>query len=547
MTVDVKLPELGENIDSADVIKVNVKAGDKVELDQVLLEIETDKATIEVPSEIEGTVAEVLIKKGEKAKVGDVIFRIEKSGAVENDGKTENTEETEKMTETETAVEEVKSETKKEEGEKGIVEFKIPELGENIETAQIVKVLVAEGGSVKTDDPVLEIETDKATIEVPIEFSGTVKKVNIKDGETVKIGDVAFLIETEINSSSAISKSEEPTESKGAEPSKEEKVEVSDEIVNKTSEQNIAVERPKIVAPATPTTRRFAREIGIDINQVKGSGPGGRISIDDVKLFAKKLNEQMREGKSVAVTNVPYFEELPDFSKWGAIRKETMSNVRRKTAQHLSYAWATVPHVTQFDKADVTKLEETRKRYAKQAEALGGKLTITAILLKVIAAGLRKYPDFNSSVDMKNGEIIYKDYCNVGIAVDTSYGLLVPVIKDADKKSILELSVELTEISKKAREKKLTLEEMQGGNFTISNLGGIGGTAFTPVVNTPEVAILGVSRGVYEPVFIDGEFEPRLMMPLSLSYDHRVIDGALAAKFLRWVCESLENPILLLM
>lgn len=222
-----------------------------------------------------------------------------------------------------------------------------------------------------------------------------------------------------------------------------------------------------------------------------------------------------------------------------------MSNVRKKTAEHLSYAWATIPHVTQFDKADITELEELRKKFGKKVEAAGGKLTVTAILLKVISAALKVFPQFNAAVDMENKEIIYKKYYNVGIAVDTEKGLIVPVIKDVDKKNIVQLSVELKELSERARNKKTSLDEMQGGNFSISNLGGIGGTYFTPIVNSPEVAILGISRSAFEPVYKDGEFVPRLMMPLSLSYDHRIIDGADAIKFLRWVVEALENPFLL--
>ncbi len=255
------------------------------------------------------------------------------------------------------------------------------------------------------------------------------------------------------------------------------------------------------------------------------------------------LNKQraLQAGATAGVQAEP----LPDFEKWGAIERQPMSKVRETTAQHLSYAWSTIPHVTQFDKADITDLENLRKQYAGQVQNKGGKLTLTAILLKVAAQALKKFPQFNASVDMIHKEIIFKKYVNIGVAVDTERGLLVPVIKDVDQKSITELSVELSELSGKARERKLGLEEMQGGNFSISNLGGIGGTGFTPVVNAPEVAILGVSRSEMQPVFKDGQFVPRLILPLSLSYDHRIIDGADAARFLRWVCQALEQPFLL--
>ncbi|MBM4172680.1 MAG: dihydrolipoyllysine-residue acetyltransferase, partial [Ignavibacteria bacterium] len=300
----------------------------------------------------------------------------------------------------------------------------------------------------------------------------------------------------------------------------------------------------KVVVPAAPSVRRFAREIGIEISNITGTGNHERISIEDIKAYAKKLNQQLQKGEVIGGVAFPK-ETLPDFSKWGEVEHQPMSNIRRKTAEHLSFAWATIPHVTQFDKADITELENLRKQFGKKVEEAGGKLTVTGILLKVIASAMKVFPQFNSSVDMERSEVIYKKYINIGIAVDTDRGLLVPVIRDVDKKNITELSVELNEISKKARDKKLSLEEMQGGCFTISNLGGIGGTYFTPIVNSPEVAILGVSRAEFEQVYINGDFKPRLMLPLSLSYDHRIIDGADGIRFLRWVINALENPFLL--
>jgi pyruvate dehydrogenase E2 component (dihydrolipoamide acetyltransferase) len=276
---------------------------------------------------------------------------------------------------------------------------------------------------------------------------------------------------------------------------------------------------------------------------VAGSGPGGRISIDDVKAHTKKLVTTVAAGGAVAGVA----EALPDFTRWGAIDRQPMRAVRRKTAEHLSAAWATIPHVTQHDAADITSLEELRKKYAKQVEAAGGNLTITAIAVKICAAALKVFPQFNSSIDLAANEIIYKKFVNIGIAVDTDRGLLVPVIRDADTKSITQISVELSQLSERARNRKISLDEMQGGCFSISNLGGIGGTLFTPIVNAPEVAILGISRGRMEPIYNkdSGQFVPRLMLPLSLSYDHRVIDGADGIRFLRWVVEAIEQPFLL--
>jgi pyruvate dehydrogenase E2 component (dihydrolipoamide acetyltransferase) len=298
-------------------------------------------------------------------------------------------------------------------------------------------------------------------------------------------------------------------------------------------------------APAAPHVRRLAREVGVDIYDVKGSGPGGRISEDDVKALAKALltsaaaAAQSGQGRQFAQP------QLPDFTKFGKVERVSMRGVRRKTAQHLWEAWTTIPHVTQQDKADITELEHLRARFAPKAEEAGGKMTVTAIALKVCASALKVFPQFNASIDMSTEEIVYKQYINVGVAVDTDRGLLVPVLHDVDKKNIVELAAELTQLSKKAKDKKLTPAEMEGGTFTITNLGGIGGTGFSPIVNFPEVAILGLSRSSMEPVWMNGKFEPRQVLPLSLSYDHRLIDGADAARFLRWIAEAFEQPFLL--
>ncbi|MHB2150579.1 2-oxo acid dehydrogenase subunit E2 [Calditrichota bacterium LG25] len=438
------------------------------------------------------------------------------------------------------------------------IEFKLPELGENIVSGRVAAVLIKEGDSVTADQPLAELETDKAVIEVPSPVNGTVIKVLIKEGQDVKIGEPMFIFEEESDEGqTAAQKADEIKEEETPEasvapasvespaaagkvpaaaqptPAIEEELPAAPQVERKTGE----------LAPAAPSVRRFAREIGIDINQVPGTGPGGRISIEDVKAYSKMLNKQ--RALQAGVASGVQAEPLPDFAKWGETERRPMNRVREITARRLSYAWNTIPHVTQFDKADITDLEALRKKYAAQVQQAGGKLTVTAILLKVVALALKKFPQFNASIDLAKNEIIFKKYINIGVAVDTDRGLLVPVVKNVEAKSITELAVELAQISQKARERKLTPDEMQGGNFSISNLGGIGGTGFTPVVNAPEVAILGVSRSEIQPVYKDGQFLPRLMLPLSLSYDHRLIDGADAARFLRWVCEALEQPFLL--
>jgi len=287
--------------------------------------------------------------------------------------------------------------------------------------------------------------------------------------------------------------------------------------------------------------RRVARELGVEIGEVRGSGPGGRVSEEDVKAYVRGIT---RGEAGAAATGG--LEALPDFSRWGEVERQPMRAVRRSTAAHLSRAWSTIPHVTHHDRADITQLDRLRQQYGPKVEARGGKLTVTAVALKIVASALRAFPQFAASVDMAREEVVYKKYCHIGVAVDTDRGLLVPVIRDVDKKNISELSVELAAAAERARSRKLAAEDMEGGVFTITNLGGIGGTAFSPIINSPEVAILGISQASLEPVFLDGRFEPRLMLPLSLSYDHRLIDGADAARFLRWVAEALEQPFLVL-
>lgn len=282
----------------------------------------------------------------------------------------------------------------------------------------------------------------------------------------------------------------------------------------------------------------------MDINQVPGSGPGGRISIEDVKDYAQRLRSG-RDGQPP--TGAWPGVILPDFTKWGTVERHPMGNVRRTTAERMTQSWVTIPHVTQFDQADITALEQLRKDYDKTVQAAGGKLTVTAIVLKVIAVALKRFPQFNASLDMRTQEVVYKQYYHIGVAVDTDRGLLVPVIRHVDQKNIVQLSVELTQLGERARGRKTTLDETQGGTFTITNLGGLGGTNFTPIINAPEVAILGLARSRMEPVYSasTGQFAPRLMLPLALSYDHRLIDGADGVRFLRWVVEALQQPFVL--
>jgi len=446
-------------------------------------------------------------------------------------------------------------------------EFTLPELGENIAAGDVVRVLVAAGDTITREQPVLELETDKATIEVPSSVGGRVVAVRVGAGDKVKVGQVILAVEESEGApapSSAASASRDaspkretasvpeparPRPTPVAVPTREEPAATGrprrGEVVDISRGQTRPAPEPEADAepaptvPAAPSVRRLARELGVDISQVTGSGPGGRIAQDDVKNFAKALLAARPAGQG------PAMMPLPDFTRWGEVERRPMSSIRRKTAEHTWQAWSAIPHVTQHDKADVTALEALRKRFVPEVEAAGGRLTLTAIVLKVASSALLKFPQFNSSVDLAGEALIYKRYVHIGVAVDTERGLLVPVIRDVDRKSLTELSVELAQVSEKAKARKLAPEDMEGGSFTITNLGGIGGTSFTPIVNAPEVAILGMARAQLEPVYANGAFEPRLMLPLSLSYDHRVIDGADAARFLRWVASALEQPFLL--
>lgn len=427
--------------------------------------------------------------------------------------------------------------------ERELIEFRLPELGEGIESGQVIEVFVTPGDKVSVEQPLLEVETDKAAVEIPSPADGTIVDVCVNAGDTVEISQMLVRIngdaeggETREDASAAAEEKKEEEKPGAPLPEKEpEEKRKQTQPPGSAPVGDIAPAGP-LAVPAAPSVRRLARELGVELGSVVGTGPRGRILEKDVKTHAKAIIRSVSSAPAAASAE----PELPDFSRWGETVTESFSTVRRLTAERLSQAWA-APHVTQFDKADVSRLEYLRKLNRDKVEAAGGNLTVTSILLKALSLALVEFPKFNSSIHMGSSTIVYKKYINIGVAVDTERGLLVPVIRDADKKDIMEISVELTDISSRAREKKISADRLQGGTFTITNLGGIGGSFFTPILNPPEVAILGVSRSSIEPTYIDGEFVSRLMLPLSLSYDHRLIDGAEAARFLRWLCEKLEK------
>jgi pyruvate dehydrogenase E2 component (dihydrolipoamide acetyltransferase) len=461
-----------------------------------------------------------------------------------------------------------------------LAEFNLPNLGENVPQGDVLRVLVKAGDVIKQDQPVLELETDKATIEVPSTVEGTITEVKVKVGDKVKTGQLVLVVDNggapAAKEAAPAKKAEPPkAEQSAPEPPKAEAAapadtnEAADHAEAADAKEDSRKRAPVVdirerqspaapsaatataavpstaAAPASPSVRRVAREIGVDISLVTGTGQNGRISEEDVKSFARQIMSSLGGGSlapAVAKAGGGAGPALPDFSKWGEVERKPMSGIRRKTAEHLSHAWNAIPHVTQFDKADMTVLEQIRPKYATEVEKQGGKLTVTAVVVKIVATALKKFPQFNASIDPATESIVYKKYVHVGIAVDTEHGLLVPVVRNADQKNILTLAVEIQQLAEKAKARKLSLDEMSGGSMSITNLGGIGGTAFTPIINWPEVAILGISRGSVEAVFKDGEIQPRQMLPLSLSYDHRVIDGADAIRFLRWVVDAIEQP-----
>ena len=445
----------------------------------------------------------------------------------------------------------------------------LPELGEGIEEATVINIFVSSGDSIKKEQSVIEIETDKAALELPSPFDGTISDILVSDGDVIKIGDlIAKVTEGGTAPKEKPAKKETKKEEKkdekevvevAVEEPKEKAAEEVEEKVDKPAETkapdkkeeadnvvSIVKDEKQVSAPASPSTRKLARELGIDINSVSGTEPGGRISADDVIKYAKNLIANFATtAETHRGTYQPNIPALPDFSRWGEIERVKMGTVRRLTAKNLTMAW-TIPHVTNHDKADITELDQLRKMNKQKAKDAGGNLTITPILIKIVSSALKVFPEFNASIDMESNEIIYKKYVNIGFAVDTDRGLFVPNIQNADKKNIIDIAVELSDISERTRNKKIKPDELKGSTFTVSNLGGIGGTYFSPIIYYPDVAILGVSKSSFEPIYVEGEFEPRLMMPLSLSYDHRIIDGAAAARFLTWLVKALEEPFKIL-
>ena len=517
-TKEVTVPDIGD--DEVEVTEIMVAVGDSVDEEQSILSVEGDKASMEVPAPFAGTVKEIKVAEGDKVKTGSLVFVFEVAGssAPASDAPKQESAPAETTQSAEPSTKEVN----------------VPDIGDD--EVEVTEIMVAVGDTVEEEQSILNVEGDKAAMEVPAPFAGTVKEIKVAAGDKVKTGSLVFVFEV---AGSAPAKAAEPAEQKpAAAPAKTESAPAQAAPAAKAS--NESFENNSAYAHASPVVRRLAREFGINLANVKGSGRKNRVVKEDVQNYVKNLVKQVESGQLPAGKGNAGGGELGlipwpkvDFAKFGEIEEKKLSRIQKLSGKNLHRNWVQIPHVTQFDEADITSLEVFRKEQnvLSEKKKLGLKITPLVFVMKAVAKVLAEFPTFNSSLSEDGESLILKKYINIGVAVDTPNGLVVPVFKDVDKKGIIELSRELMDISKKAREGKLTSSDMQGGCFTISSLGGIGGTAFTPIVNAPEVAILGVSKSEMKPKWNGKDFEPKLMVPLSMSYDHRVIDGALAARF----------------
>ncbi|MEI6539996.1 MAG: 2-oxo acid dehydrogenase subunit E2 [Planctomycetota bacterium] len=539
MSIEFKLPEVSEGVTTVDVAEVRVKEGDVIEAGAVVCEVETDKAVAEINCPHAGRITKLLIKSGDKLKVGEAILIIEGAEATPLAGGGSQTAAVAKPaappmpnvptpSQAPIAPAPVLS--------SGPVDFKLPQVSEGVTKVDIASVNVKVGDTIASGAVVCEVETDKAVAEINCPHAGIITAVYITPGTSVQIGSPLITINATSSVTEVALQGPEAAPVLSSVPQVKERVPV------------IAV-APAILpkgdgppAAAGPGVRRFARKLGVNLKQINGTAAGGRITLEDVEAFVRNRMTQpaVPQAASSPGFGLVQAAPMPDFSKFGPVEKVSMNKIFRMAAANLHTAWITIPHVTQHDLADITELESARKRYVK-ANPSSPKITMTAIMIKAVVGALKAFPNFNSSVDLVSGELVQKKYYHIGVAVDTPNGLVVPVIRNCDQKNVLQVAAELTDLAGRARDRKLKTEEMQGGSFTITNLGGIGGTAFTPIVNYPEVAILGMSRGQNQLVMEEGQVVERLLLPLSLSYDHRAVNGADAARFIVKLSGSLTN------
>jgi pyruvate dehydrogenase E2 component (dihydrolipoamide acetyltransferase) len=557
---DIKVPDLG-GADEVEVIEVLVSKGDTVEEEDPILTVESDKASVELPAPFAGKVTKLSVKVGDTLSEGDVVGTIdtdsagggddsddgedkdEASGESKDDGADANEGEDDKPKEQESDSGQQKASGKKGGGSRKET-VKVPAL-DGFEDIPVIDINVSEGDEVGVEDPLVTVESDKATMELPSPYAGRIDRILVKEGDKLSEGD--DLLEMTVQADEGGDEEEESGDKQKEKPSKDKGDSKSDKKDEESStsedsggDSTYQMPSPGAKVHAGPAVRKLARELGADLTKVKPSGPKGRILKEDVEGYIRQNLKRAQEGGSVEGAGIPGIK-LPDFSQFGEVEREAMSRMMTATATNMQKSWLNVPHVTQFDDADITEMEAFRKGQKQAGEKKGVKLTPLPFILKACAAALEALPQFNVSLDMERKEVVHKKYIHIGIAVDTPNGLMVPVIRDVDQKGLWQLAQEAQELAEKARDKKLKPAEMQGACFSITSLGGIGGTAFTPIVNTPEVAILGVSKAATKPVWDGDAFQPRLMLPLSLSYDHRAVNGADAARFTNLLAHLLGD------
>jgi len=555
---EIKVPDIGD-IEDAEIIEVLISVGDRVEKDDTMIVLETEKATMDIPSSGSGVVKEVLCKVGDKVAFNTVVFILEDSEGSAEDSSAEDSSTEDNSAEdsdssganeadVNTAADNVIAEklvTDKIVADKTapqtttqIQEVNVPDIGDD-GAVDVIEVQVQVGDSVEKDDTLIVLETEKATMDIPAPVSGKITEFKISVGDKVSTGDLIAMIEA-VSTGASATVAEAPSKTEAQVPQQTEAV--KPEV---TAPKVMPVAEPlkpanQGVVHASPAIRRFARELGADLSLIKGSGPKGRIVKIDVQQFIKAELAKPTSSATASTSGLPQMPVI-DFTKFGETESVPLSKIQKISSKNLHRNWVSIPHVTQHDDADITEMEAFRKAMKAEALSEGIKLTPLAFMLKAVVASLKAYPRFNSSLSADGETLIMKKYFHIGVAVETPDGLVVPVVRDVDKKSIYQLASDLAELSAKAREKKLGIDGMQGSCFTISSLGGIGGTSFTPIVNWPDVAILGVSKSSMKPIWNGTDFEPRLMLPLSLSYDHRVIDGAVAARFVTHLSKTLGD------
>ncbi|NAO95779.1 pyruvate dehydrogenase complex dihydrolipoyllysine-residue acetyltransferase [Halomonas sp. ATBC28] len=548
-TVDITVPDLGGS-DSVEIIEVAVSEGDEVEAEDTLITLESDKASMDVPSPHSGKIVSFTVKEGDTVSEGDVIGQMEivGKGGDSEDASEESSSPEPSSSQASSEPEETAEDDQEEaaSGEPERKEIRVPDLSGSSDVP-IIEIGVAAGDEVNEEDPLITLESDKASMDVPSPYKGKLLELTVKEGDTVSEGDVIGYMEV-AGAKKAAPKKAAPEKASQSSDSKDSAKPSESPAGTPSPEAQMAAHKPRDgkLVHAGPAVRMLARELGVDLGLVKPSGPKDRVLKEDVQSYVKQAianQGKAQPGAAAAATGGAGIPPIPevDFSQFGEVEEKPMGRLLKMGATNLHRSWLNVPHVTQFDEADITELEAFRKAMKAEAEAQGAKLTPLPFMVKACAFALRKFPQFNVSLKGDGETLVWKNYVHIGIAVDTPDGLMVPVVRNADNKSLIEIAKEMAELGKKAQTKKLKRDEMTGGCFTISSLGSIGGTAFTPIVNAPEVAILGVSKAQMKPVWDGSAFQPRLMMPLSLSYDHRAINGADAARFTAFLADVLTD------